>query len=249
MANLPGISAFFPVYYDAPTIEELVNKAREALSELTDDWEIIIVDDCSPDGAGRIADRLAAENPRISVIHHERNRGYGGALKSGFAAASKEWVFYTDSDGQYDVAELKLLAEHMDKADVVNGYKISRADRLHRKILGTIYHHTAKILFRLKMRDVDCDFRLVRRDLIECLDLRSDSGVICVEMMAKVHGARARMVEVPVHHYPRLAGRSQFFRPGRVLSLIFGLLRQWILLVPLGGKRACRRKFEEAKAK
>jgi len=243
LANAPSISAFFPAYNDAPTLEGLVQKAKDVLSQLTDDWEIIIVDDCSPDACGEIADRLAVGDHRIRVIHHPENRGYGGALRSGFAAATKEWVFYTDSDGQYDVGELPLLVSRIGEADVVNGYKIQRGDRFYRRIIGRVYHHTVKKLFGLKMRDVDCDFRLIRRDLVMCLDLRSNSGVICAEMMAKIHGAGARMVEVPVHHYPRVAGRSQFFRPRRILRLMLGLLAQWVSLVLLGGKRRYAERF------
>ena len=247
MPRAPSISAFFPVYNDAVTIVGLVKTARDVLSGITDNWEIIIVDDCSPDGAGELADQLAAEDGRIRVIHHEKNRGYGGALRSGFAAATKEWVFYTDSDGQYDVRELPLLVEHITEADVVNGYKMQRGDRLYRKVIGRIYHHTVKFFFALKMRDVDCDFRLMRRDLAQSLELSSNSGVICAEMMTKVRGAGARMVEAPVHHYPRVAGRSQFFRPRRILSLMGGLMVHWVRLMALGGKNKYAAKWQERK--
>jgi len=243
-----SISAFFPAYNDAPTIVGLVKTARDTLSSITDDWEIIIVDDCSPDGAGKLADQLAAEDKRIRVIHHEKNRGYGGALRSGFAAATKDWVFYTDSDGQYDVRELPKLVEHIGEADVVNGYKMQRGDRFYRKVIGRIYHHTVRFLFALKMRDVDCDFRLMRRELVQSLELTSNSGVICAEMMTKVHGAGARMVEVPVRHYPRVAGRSQFFRPRRILKLMGGLMVHWVRLMVLGGKNKYAGRFAAARA-
>ena len=240
VARLRSISVFFPVYNDALTIESLVTAAKEVLPQVSDDWEIILVDDCSPDASGAIADRLAAADRRIRVIHHERNRGYGGALKSGFAAATKEWIFYTDGDGQYDVRELKALVARSDDADLVNGYKIRRGDRLYRKVTGAIYHLTAKTLFGLRVRDVDCDFRLIRKAVVDAMPLEADSGVICAEMMTKLHGIGARIVEVPVHHYPRRAGRSQFFRPGRIMRTLAGLAAQWWRLIICEGKRRVR---------
>ena len=236
-----SISVFFPLYNDAPSVELMVDRARSVLEQATDDWEIILVEDCSPDNVGEIADRLAEEDPRVRVIHHETNRGYGGALRSGFAACRKDLIFYTDGDAQYDPRELALLLEHIDRADVVNGYKIDRSDRMIRKVLGRIYHTTVKTLFGLPYRDVDCDFRLFRRRVIDSLDLESDSGVICTEMMTKVHGGGFRVIEVPVHHYSRLAGESQFFRLNRVFRLLRGLGAQWIKLIAFEEKYAARR--------
>ncbi len=236
MASRQSISAFFPLYNDAPTVELIVSKTKEVLESLTHDWEIILVEDRSPDECGAIADRLASENGRIKAIHHERNMGYGGALKSGFAAVTKDLVFYTDGDAQYDVGELPLLLAQIDGCDMVNGYKITRGDRLHRKVLGAIYNVTAKFLFGLRLRDIDCDFRLMRRGVVESLDLESNSGVVCVEMMTKIEGAGFHVREVPVHHYPRVAGRSQFFRFGRILKLLRGLIGQWVKLILLGRK-------------
>ncbi len=236
MSSRPSISAFFPLYNDAPTVETIVSEVRDVLESVADDWEIVLVEDCSPDESGAIADRLASADGRIKVVHHEQNMGYGGALKSGFAAVTKDLVFYTDGDAQYDVRELPLLLSKIDGCDMVNGYKITRGDRLHRKVLGSIYSVMAKTMFGLKLRDVDCDFRLMRREVVKNLDLESDSGVVCVEMMTKIEGAGYRVREVPVHHYPRVAGRSQFFRFGRILKLVRGLIYQWAKLILLGGK-------------
>ena len=124
-------------------------------------------------------------------MHHEQNRGYGGALRSGFAAATRELVFYTDGDAQYDPAEMAVLWRRFDDGvDLVNGYKISRSDPLHRIVIGRIYHHTVKLLFGLKVRDVDCDFRLMRRSIFDTVHLEKNSGVICLEMMKKITDAR-----------------------------------------------------------
>ncbi len=241
----PSITAFFPIYNDAPTVRLLADKIRPVLDRLTDDWEIIFVEDCSPDNCGEIADELAREDPRIKVIHHEVNKGYGGALRSGFAAATKDLIFYTDGDAQYDVEELPVLYELIHDCDMVNGYKIKRGDRLYRKIIGRIYHWTVKILFGLPIRDVDCDFRLIRREVIETIELESDSGVICPEMMTKICGSGFRIREAPVHHYPRIAGESQFFRFGRIFRTLRGLAYQWWKLIVLRGKTQYREKAKK----
>ena len=211
-SRAPGLTMFFPAYNDAGTIGSLVIQAQEAIRQLTPDFEVIVVNDGSRDQTGQIAEELARTYPHVRVIHHIGNRGYGGALRSGFAAATKELIAYTDGDAQYDPAEMTLLwAEMREGVDIVNGYKISRADPLHRIVIGRLYHHIVSILFGLRMRDVDCDFRLMRRAMFERVELRQTSGVICLEMMKKIQDAGFRMVEVPVHHYHRAFGKSQFF--------------------------------------
>src|SRR5689334_18186298 len=153
-----GLSVFFPAYNDSGTIASMVIRAVKAASELTPDYEVIVVDDGSQDATAEIADELARNYPRVRVVHHGTNRGYGGALQTGFRTATKELIFYTDGDAQYDPAELAALWTAMTPdADLVNGYKISRSDPLHRIIIGRIYHHTVSLLFGLTVRDVDCD--------------------------------------------------------------------------------------------
>ncbi|HLI28479.1 MAG TPA: glycosyltransferase family 2 protein [Chloroflexota bacterium] len=227
-----SISAFFPAYNDAGTIASMVVLADRTLRALTDDYEIIVVNDGSPDHTGEILAELQPRYPRLRVITHPTNRGYGGALRSGFAAATKDLIFYTDGDAQYDPRELALLVPALTpEIDIVNGYKIARHDPLHRIIIGRIYHHLVRWLFRLRMRDVDCDFRLIRRRVFETVELREDSGVICVELMTKIHQAGFRLAEVPVHHYHRAYGRSQFFNFRRVARVARDLLRLWWQLV------------------
>src|SRR5690606_30769854 len=139
------------------------------------------------------------------------NRGYGGALRSGFASGEKEWIFYTDGDAQYDVRELERLVERAGPdVDVVQGYKIQRHDPLHRIVIGRLYHWFIRMTFGIRLRDVDCDFRLIRRAVFDKVVLTRDSGVICAEMMTKIQRAGFRIVEVPVHHYQRAHGKSQF---------------------------------------
>src|SRR5262249_38664466 len=155
---------------------------------------------------------LAGEEPLLRVVTHDQNRGYGAALLSGFAASTKQWVFYTDGDGQFDPAELEaLVARASDDVDVVQGFKLSRADTLFRTVVGRIYHRGVAFMFALHVRDTDCDFRLIRREALDRIELVHTSGVICVELVRKLQDSGARFVEVGVHHYERRYGRSRFF--------------------------------------
>jgi glycosyltransferase involved in cell wall biosynthesis len=227
-----GLSVFFPAYNDSGTIASMVIRTVKTASELTPDFEIIVVDDGSADGTADIADELARTYPQVRAVHHPINRDYGAALQTGFRSATKELIFYTDGDAQYDPAELAALWVNMSpQADLVNGYKISRADPLHRIVIGRVYHYIVSILFGLKLRDVDCDFRLMRRAIFDQINLEKTSGIICVEMMKKIQDAGFRIVEVPVHHYHRAFGTSQFFNVRRLVRTGRDLLLLWYALV------------------
>jgi glycosyltransferase involved in cell wall biosynthesis len=231
-AKAAGLSVFFPAYNDSGTIASLVISAIRAARQLTPDFEVIVVNDGSVDQTAEILDELAATYPEVRVIHHDANRGYGGALRTGFAHATRERVFYTDGDAQYDPSEMAVLWERFaDDVDLVNGYKISRSDPLHRIVIGRVYHHTVRLLFGLKVRDVDCDFRMMRRAIFDAVRLEKDSGVICLEMMKKIQDAGFRIAEVPVHHYHRAYGRSQFFNFRRLARTAVDVGRLWLALV------------------
>ena len=233
-----SITAFFPAYNDAPTIGGLVAFTDAVLSRVTTDYEILVVNDASPDGMAAVLAALGERFPCLKVVTHPTNRGYGGALQSGFAQATKHLIFYTDGDGQYDPTEILALLPHLADADLVNGYKIRRADALYRVVIGRLYHWTAKLLFGLKVRDVDCDFRLVRRATMQQIHLVSMKGSICCEMIKKLQRVRCRIVEVPVHHYPRVWGRSQFFQFSKVVQSLGMLLRLWVDMVLAPALRA-----------
>jgi glycosyltransferase involved in cell wall biosynthesis len=227
-----GLTVFFPAYNDSGTIASLVIAAVQTASRLTTDFEVLVINDGSTDSTAEIIDELARIYPQVHAIHHEKNRGYGGALRTGFASATKDWVFYTDGDAQYDPREMTRLWEKTSASvDMVNGYKISRSDPLHRIIIGRIYHHTVKRLFGLTVRDVDCDFRLMRRRLFDRVKLEKSSGVICLEMMKKITDAGFSIVEVPVHHYHRAYGKSQFFNFPRLVRTAADVFRLWRELV------------------
>jgi glycosyltransferase involved in cell wall biosynthesis len=228
----PGVSIFFPAYNDAGTIASLVLIAHMTVRQISDDYEVIVVEDGSPDHTGELLDEMARHFPWLKVVHHEHNRGYGGALRTGFQTASKELIFYTDGDAQYDPRELRALHEAMGPGvDFVNGYKIGRSDPLHRVIIGRLYHWFVRTTFGLRIRDVDCDFRLIRRSVFDKVVLTRSSGVICVELMKKVQDHGFEIAQVPVHHYHRSYGKSQFFNFARVARTLLDLTRLWWELV------------------
>ncbi len=231
--KFPSLSVFFPAYNDAPSIPLLVRKTFAVLREHVEDYEVIVVNDGSRDQTGEVLEQLRQEfSPLMRVVTHPENRGYGGALRSGFAAATKDYVFYTDGDGQYDVGELPSLLERIRPGTgLVNGYKLERQDPAHRIWIGNVYNFCARLLFRIQIRDIDCDYRLIRRPLLDKIHLTSTSGTICVELVRKLELSGCQVAEVGVHHYPRLHGKSQFFRIPALASTFAQLLKLWWKLV------------------
>jgi hypothetical protein len=210
----------------------MVLTALMALRQVTDDYEVIVVNDGSKDYTQKVLDELAGRYPELRVIPHDGNKGYGAALRTGFAAATKEWVFYTDGDAQYNPLQLVNLAQALEPGvDVVNGYKISRHDRFYRVIIGRIYHYLMKWAFGFKLRDVDCDFRLIRRELFDHVSLESNTGTICLEMVKKFQDAGYQFKEVPVNHYHRSYGKSQFFNWFHLWGTFKQLWQLWVKLV------------------
>ncbi|MBS1823792.1 MAG: glycosyltransferase family 2 protein [Acidobacteria bacterium] len=221
------ISVFFPAYNDAPSLPSLLEKTFAVLRSQFPQHEVIVINDGSQDDTAAVLQRLQQHyGPALRIITHERNRGYGGALRSGFSAARNDLVFYTDGDGQYDPTELPRLFEQLTPATgFVNGYKLERNDPWHRILIGRIYNRFARALFGVHIRDIDCDFRLIRRELLENIQLTSTSGTICVELVRKLELSGWAVAEVGVHHYPRQHGRSQFFRIRSLLTTMFQLIR------------------------
>ena len=234
----PSISVFFPSYNDGQTIGALVLEAERQLQRLTTEYEIIVVNDGSRDHSAEVLRELAARLPRLRVVTHETNRGYGGALRSGFAASTKELVFYTDGDGQYDVRELPILLMLLtDDTDFVNGMKMERQDATYRIHAGNLHRFLMRWAFWLPIDDVDCDFRLVRRSILDRIELRSNSGSICVELVKHAQRAGAGFRQVSVHHYARQWGESQFFRPSRIIRTYLDLARMWVELMVIDKMR------------
>ena len=241
--KLGSLSLFFPAYNDAPALPGLIEKAFHYASECAENFEVIIVNDASQDDTDSIIEALRSRfGPRLSVVRHATNRGYGGALQSGFRASTMEFVFYTDGDAQYDMADLPKLVERMKPGiGLVNGYKISRSDAWYRVMLGHVYLFVVRHLFWLKIRDVDCDFRLIRSSVLRDMELSTDSGAICVELVRRIQDTGCGMVEVPVRHLPRLHGSSQFFRFANLWRMIVAVQRLFLSRIfsrsPMAAKR------------
>jgi glycosyltransferase involved in cell wall biosynthesis len=234
-AGFPSLSVFFPAYNDAPSLPGLLATTFAVLEAHVADYEVIVVNDGSFDDTAAVLKQLRDQyGPCLHVVTHEQNRGYGGALRSGLEAATKEFVFYTDGDGQYDVSELpgllKLVGPH---TGLVNGYKLERHDPAHRIWIGKAYNFCARLLFRIRIRDIDCDYRLIRRSLLMKLQLTSTSGTICVELVRKLEMTGCGVAETGVHHYPRLYGKSQFFRLRSLATTLYELVRLWLRVVVL----------------
>jgi glycosyltransferase involved in cell wall biosynthesis len=226
MKKLPSLTIFFPSLNEAFILPQLINDASIIAKKIATDYEIIVVDDGSTDNTLKIVEKLKEKNSKLKMVHHKTNRGYGGALVSGFSSAKKEWIFYTDADGQYSLKELPLLVEKAgDLVDVVNGYKIKRSDSRTRIYIGSIYNWLLHFIYHIPISDIDCDFRLIRNSVIKKIKLKSNSGLICLELIMQLQKVGARFKEVGVHHFHRKYGESRYFK----LSHLLNTLREHII--------------------
>jgi glycosyltransferase involved in cell wall biosynthesis len=230
--RISSLSILFPAYNDGGTIPSMVLTAQIAARAVTEDYEIIVVNDGSQDHTALVLAEMEKQIPRLRVIHHPQNQGYGAALRTGFSSATKEWIFYTDGDAQYNPLEISILLDALrEGVDVINGYKISRNDPLLRILLGNIYNFMVKFAFGLHLIDVDCDYRLIRRAVFDSIELESNTGSICVELIKKIQDVGFTFAEAPVSHYHRQYGISQFFNWRRLLHTARHLLILWWKLV------------------
>lgn len=225
----PSLSVFFPCYNEQANIERVTMQALDVLKNATDDYELILVDDGSQDGTAQKADKLAAENKFVKVVHHPTNLGYGAALQSGFKAATKELVFYTDGDGQFDIGEMPPLLELMDQYDIVSCYRINRQDNLIRKINAWCWTTLVNLLFLMRIRDIDCAFKLYKRKIFDDIEMSSTGALIDTEILARAIRKGYRVTQRGVHHYPRTAGAQT----GANIKVV---LRAFIELFRLYGK-------------
>jgi len=229
-----SLTVFFPFYNEEANIERVTGAAVETLVRLGLDWEIILVDDGSRDRTGELADRLAAGNPRIRAIHHRPNRGYGGALQSGFRNATKEWIFYTDGDGQFDITQIELLLPLAGRYDIVNGYRLNRQDPLIRRLNAFCWGALVKYLLKFRVRDVDSAFKLYRSEIFRHIEMKSNGALIDAEILARANRAGYTIGQVGVRHLQRVAGEQTGAKP-KVIVLAFQellRLRKKILATP-----------------
>lgn len=235
MAGSPGedrklgsLTFFCPAYNERDNVETAVRDALAVLPRFTDDLEVIVVDDGSTDGTGEIAGRIASEDARVRVVHHRPNRGYGGAVRSGLASATKEHVFFTDSDLQFDLADLERLLPALDRADVVVGYRARRADPPRRLFIAAVYNTLIRVLFAAPFRDVDCAFKLFRRSVFERVPLervRSNSAFFSPELLLVLRASGVSIEQVGVRHFPRRAGEEKGATVRVIARTIRDLLR------------------------
>lgn len=223
-----SLSLFLPCFNEEQNVERTVRESVAALREVTDDFEVIVVNDGSRDRTGEIAERLAAENSHVRVCHHEQNRGYGGALRTGFLAARKDMMCFMDADGQFDVREISDLLSLADKADIVNGFRINRRDPFFRSLNAFLFNRLVRLLFGLKVTDLNCAFKLYHRKVVDAIapQLESNGAFINAEMLIRAKKAGFSIVEVGVHHYPRVAGTQT----GAKLSVILRAFKELFAL-------------------
>jgi glycosyltransferase involved in cell wall biosynthesis len=207
-ARLPGISVFLPSHNEEANVERVVRGYLREMPKIADDFEVIVVDDGSRDRTGEIADRMAAEDGHVRVVHHPVNRGYGGAVISGIRAAQMPYVLLSDGDGQFDPAEVERLAAFMPEYDVVAGFRTRRADHLGRRLNGAAWTALVRALLGITIGDIDCGFKLFKREFLDGMELKAGGAMISTELMARLAGRGARVREVQVTHLPRLAGEQ-----------------------------------------
>jgi glycosyltransferase involved in cell wall biosynthesis len=224
VGRLRGLSIVLPCHDEAENIERAVDEATAAGELVADAHEVIVVDDGSADATRELAESLAAVDPRVRVIRHDANRGYGAAVRSGLAAARLEWVFLTDADLQFDLCELTRFAPVAPSCDIVAGYRVQRADPPHRLLNAAAWNLLVRHVFDLGVQDVDCAFKLMRRELVQSLPLTADGAMVSTELIARAREAGARIVELGVGHRPRAAGHSSGASP-RVVARAFRELR------------------------
>jgi glycosyltransferase involved in cell wall biosynthesis len=205
---LPGVSVVLPAHNEAENIVEAVRQALAAAESVSPRQEVIVVDDGSSDATAAAALALRKQDPRVRLVQHERNLGYGSAVRSGISAAGMEWVLLTDADLQFDLRQLSEFVPHTVDSELVIGYRARRCDPLFRRLNARAWNVLIYALFRLHVRDVDAAFKLIRRDVLDGLDLFSTGATIDTELLAKARRRGARLVELPVLHRARLAGEA-----------------------------------------
>lgn len=205
--RIPGsLSLVLPAYNEEENIRIVVEEALAVLPQYADVFEIVPVNDGSTDKTGEILEELARLDDRVRPVSYTKNKGYGGAVTSGFMATRYEYAMYMDSDRQFDINELSLLSPFVGKFDIVSGFRMERNDPLIRRVNAEIFNIVVRILFGVHMRDLDCGFKVFRGDQVRSLDLISTGALIDCEMQAKLRRQGATLMQVGVHHYPRVAG-------------------------------------------
>lgn len=223
-----SISLFFPAYNEEKNIGRAIKKAVSVLGSIASDWELIIVNDGSRDKTADIVGSLSKENPRIKLVNHEKNKGYGAALRTGFSNASGELICLAPADNQFDLGQLAIMIDKISDADIVVGYRENRQDPRHRLLNAVIFNICANMLFGLKLRDIDCGFKLFRKEILHGLKLESDGALIDTEILIKVRSRNARIKQIGLKHFPRQAGHATGSDPRVILKAMGEIIHLWL---------------------
>lgn len=221
----PSISVVMPAYNEKDNIEEAVNSSLGVLKTACDDFEIVVVDDGSTDGTSEILDRLSESIPELRVIHHGKNYKFGRTLRDGIAAARKDLIFLTDSDNPIDMEDMKKAIPMMKDYDFVNGCRLAREPSVKRIIYTAVYNMMIRIIFRLNIRDVNFSYKMVKRELLQKLDLRSEGSFIDAEMLIEAKRNSARITEIGIMYYPRVLGESTLASPSVIVKILYEMFR------------------------
>lgn len=225
--RVPGLSVVLPAYNEEPNVEAVVRQALEVLPALADEFEVLVVDDGSTDATAAVAQTLVDEHhPRVRLLRHDRNQGYGAALRTGFGSARHDYVFYTDADQQFDIAELEFLLPMLREHDVVVGFRVYRYDSAARLAASTVYNWLVRVLFRVRVRDVDCSFKVFRREVLDKITIECEDFFVDTELVAKVRKWNFRLTEKGVRHYPRAAGETKV-QPSDVPRTLRTIAQMW----------------------
>ncbi|ARN57896.1 glycosyltransferase family 2 protein [Sedimentisphaera salicampi] len=231
----PALSIFFPCFNEEENLGGLIEETLSFLPEISDDFEIIAVDDGSTDKTAQIAQEYAQKDSRVKLVSHEVNKGYGEALKTGFEEACKEYVFYTDGDKQFSIKDLgkvlPLVAGENAPADIASCYRQNRQDNIFRKLTGHTWNILMCILFGFKLKDIDCAFKLYRREIFDNIKLKSSGALIDTEILVRARKKGFRITQMPVRHYPRVYGESSGAKPAVVLKAFAELSKLWLDIV------------------
>jgi len=219
----PALSLVFPVYDEERTIGQVIESAIETGQELFDDFEVVVVDDGSRDGTPGIIDRWSQRDSRVRVVRHPRNTGYGAALRSGLRGASGELVFFSDADLQFDLNELGVLLAHSDDFDIVAGYRSPRRDPLPRRLIAKTWGMIVRVLFGLRVYDIDCAFKVFRRSILDAIPIHSIGAFVNTEILVRASSLGASIRQVPVSHRRRLHGTSTGAHPRVLIRAVLEL--------------------------
>lgn len=225
--KLKELSVFFPFYNEEANIAAQTKQALKIIPQFAEKFEIILVDDGSADKTGQIGQKLAADHPNVVLVSHSKNRGYGGALKSGFRKAKYEWIFFSDGDRQFDLKEIGRLLPFADQADLVIGYRQKRADTPIRLINAKLFNLLIRLLFGLKVTDIDCAFKLIKKEVVNSLELKSDGALISSELLIKAQKAGYKIAQTPVSHYPRKIGSPTGANPRVIFKAFYDIFALW----------------------